>query len=226
MSGVPNTLKYLSITNNILQQLYSFASSSLLYLDCDNNRLTSLPVLPDSMSYINCNTNLISNISNLPSTLSYFDCSNQQGSLISLPSSLPYGLTVFLAGNNSTLTTLPTLTDSIVTMSLDNDGQLIDIPSMPLSLSYFSINNCSQINSLSSTPVGILYFSAQSCSLSNGYIDNTLMPQLFNNVSTYSPAYNSGTLDIRGNGGIDPIAVRYITSLVTTYGWNAYYDGI
>ncbi len=223
LSGIPNTLQYLSCNNNILFQLYSMASSSLLYLDCDTNRLSSLPALPNSMSYINCNNNIISNISSLPATLSYFDCSSNN--LTSLPSSLPYGLTVFLAGNNPSLTTIPSvLTDTIITMSLDNDSALSQISYMPMSLSYFSINYCSQISSVPSTPVGIVYYSAQSCSLSETYIDNTLTPELYNNVSTYAPRYNNGILDIRGNGGLDPIAVGYINSLVNNYGWTAYYD--
>ncbi len=223
MSGVPNTTQYLACNRGGLSLLYSFVSSSLMYLDCDNNLLSSLPSFPNSMSYINCNTNFISNISNLPSTLSYFDCSNQQNNaLVSLPSTLPYGLTVFLAGNNSALTTLPSVfTDSITTMSLDNNSSLINILSLPAQLVYLSLNNCSLITSLPAMPANVLYLSAQSCSFGT---DPSSMDNITGQLASNAPTNMSGSLDLRGNGYLNPVSLTVNIPTLITYGWTVLHD--
>jgi hypothetical protein len=226
ISGIPNTTKYFVCSNNALNQLYSFVSSSLMYLDCNTNSLINLSSLPTSMSYINCSNNNISNLSNLPTTLSFLNCSNN--SLSSLPISLPYGLKTFLAGNNSLISSLPNpITDTVISMSVDNDVSLNTIGYLPLSLSYCSMNNC-PIPSLPSLPPNILYLSMVSCSLNiaggSGPIDN-ITTELLNNVVT-NPTLINGTLNILGNGSLiyAPTSLTNINTLVNTYGWTVYHD--
>ena len=237
MSGVPNTTEYLVCSKNPLNYLYSFASSSLMYLDCSYNYISSLPQLPTSMSYIDCSYNYIGNITTLPLSLSYFNCSNQNGQLTSLPSILPSGLTVFLAGNNPTLpsSSIPSiLPDTITTMSFDNDSLINNISYLPMSLSYLSVNN-TNISSLPTIPQNVLYLSAQSCSLStliNPFSMDDIAESLLYNAINYSSI--NGTLDLRGNGPLNPASTDtptqlppsggYVYQLVNNYGWTALYD--
>jgi len=52
--------------------------NSLETLDCYSNKLTSLPKLPDLLEYLDCNDNKITSLPKLPDTLNYLHCSNNK----------------------------------------------------------------------------------------------------------------------------------------------------
>ncbi len=74
--------------------------TSLTYLNCYNNSLTSLPALPNTLAYLECENNGLMNLPSLPNTLHYLYCSNNL--LTSLPT-LPNSLrTLYCNGNSLT----------------------------------------------------------------------------------------------------------------------------
>ena len=221
LSGAPPALTYLSCSSCFLSSLYSFVSTSLSVLNVNNNVLTSLPNFPASMSYIDCSYNQLTSL-NLPLTLSYLNCSNNQ--LTSLPPVLPSGSYILLAGNNN-LTFLPsTFPDSMISMSIDNNLSLSVPPIyLPADLEYFSLNNC-PVGSLPTFnwPVGITYLSAQSCSL---VTMDSIVSSILSNVVTYSPTYDNGYIDLRGNGTPSPPTLANLSTLANApYNWTVYHD--
>lgn len=101
--------------------------SGLEQLRCNNNELTKLPVLPDTIQVVYCSFNKISSISEpLPPGLTNFSCA--ENSLTELPK-LPNKLHTLYCGGNK-LTRLPELPISL--RLLDCTGnQLTKLPSLP-----------------------------------------------------------------------------------------------
>jgi hypothetical protein len=217
LSGVPNSLTYLSCSNCKLTSFYSFISSSLMIFDCHRNFVSSLPNFPVSMSYIDCSNNLLTSI-NLPLTLSYLNCSDNN--IYSLPTTLSSGLTILLADNNNLHTLPSSFPNTIVTMSLDHNNSFASFnPTLPTSLTYLSVNYCNigGIGSLSNIPVGVLYLSARNCNLSTGATDNIVNTLISNGLS-------SGYLDVRGNNPLSPGTKGNINSILIPLGWTVLYD--
>ncbi|MBL7934389.1 MAG: T9SS type A sorting domain-containing protein [Bacteroidia bacterium] len=79
--------------------------TSLLYLNCENNSLTGLPILPNSLSTLRCAYNQLVTLPTLPTSLTRLYCQNN--SLTSLPS-LPNSLQWLRCYFNQ-LTSLPVL---------------------------------------------------------------------------------------------------------------------
>jgi hypothetical protein len=82
--------------------------SKFKYLEvliCDNNKLRSLPSLPETLVKLYCNNNLLSSLPSLPESLLYLNCN--YNNLISLPT-LPKKL-YYLKIVKNPLTSLPTL---------------------------------------------------------------------------------------------------------------------
>jgi Leucine-rich repeat (LRR) protein len=213
LGGIPSSLTYLSCSNCNLTSFYTFASSSLSTLNCSSNFLTSLPTFPSSMSYINCSNNALTSL-NLPLTLSYLNCSLNQ--LTSLPNNLSTGLRTFLADNNNIQLLPPSLPNTIVSMSMNNNYPLLNFSSLPSQSVYLSFNNCSNMGSLPTIPLDVLYLSVQSCSFVQSVVDNILS-------NLVSNAMVSGTIDIRGNGPLDPTGLTYISQLQYN-AWTTFYD--
>ena len=66
-------------------------------LDCDNNQLTQLPELPNSLKVLSCSYNQLTQLPELPNSLKYLDCSNNQ--LTQLPE-LPNSLEILYCSYN------------------------------------------------------------------------------------------------------------------------------
>jgi len=96
---------------------------NLKYLYCDNNRLTSLPVLPDRLEELGCSENSLTNLPTLPDTLTHLAC------------------------HNNILTTLPTLPDTLKSLYCSYN-KLTSLPVLPITLEYL---NC-YYNNLTSLP--------------------------------------------------------------------------
>jgi Leucine-rich repeat (LRR) protein len=123
---MPDTLIEINIFNNKITNLpFSLCSMFpfLEILDCGQNKLTSLPILPRSLIQLRCHGNMgITKLPDLPSTLTVLDC--WLCNLTALPP-LPEGLLELDCAHNR-LTTLPTIPKSleIITYNYNSLGFL------------------------------------------------------------------------------------------------------
>jgi Leucine-rich repeat (LRR) protein len=99
-------ISYKNITY-IPESIIRFHNLQILY--CDNNQLTCLPVLPESLKTLYCYSNNLTCLSVLPKSLQNLHCNNNQ--LTSLPV-LPESLQILSCGYNQ-LTYLPVLPESL-----------------------------------------------------------------------------------------------------------------
>ncbi|MEI6184246.1 MAG: T9SS type A sorting domain-containing protein [Bacteroidota bacterium] len=104
-------LKYLNCNNNQLTSLPTLPNS-LIYLNCSGNQLISLPILPNSLTDLYCDFNKISALPTIPNSLTGLSCNKNQ--LISLPP-LPNKF-AYLHCESNQLTVLPSLPDSLRTL--------------------------------------------------------------------------------------------------------------
>ena len=190
--------------------------SSLSYLNCYHNQLSSLPELPASLKYLSCGMNPIMSLPALPSSLQTLVC--YRDSLTSLPDlpgslqnlvcyhnqlkkmpKLPGSLT-YLDCSDNYLTALPALPELEQTLYCNNN-QLNNLPALPISLIQLNCEN----NYLTELPIlpGMLhtlvcYNNKISCfpvfpeSISSGNLN--IMPNPFTCLPNYIPAIDSLTL--------------------------------
>ncbi len=208
--------------------------TSLTWLDCSSNALTSLPTLPNSLDTLLCYGNALSNLPTLPSSLTFLFCSDN--SLINLPT-LPHSLAFLYCSKNS-LTSLPALPNSLTYIECENnfltslptlphslqildcsDNSLTSLPSLPNSLLELGCTH----NSLTSLPVlpdtlgflgcdsnNIVCFPTFPNSITTLYID----PNPYNCLPNHTPAMSSTDLVVplctAGNTNGCPVAVAGI----------------
>ena len=152
LSGIQyfTSLTYLECGTNSLTTLPALPNT-LTYLDCSYNFLDSLPVLPNSLNTLNCNSNKLHTINTFPNSLTSLSCSTN--SLTSLPV-LPSTLTYLNCFNNS-LTNLPTLPNSLKTLNCAGNS-LTNLPGLPNSLNTLQCNENSLTN-LPTIPNSLVY---------------------------------------------------------------------
>ena len=122
-------------------------------LQCDHNKLTSLPPLQNSITILLCSYNKIASIPFLPNNLSWLICdSNLLTSLPTLPNSL-----VLLTASGNRLTALPALPPSLGVLYC-NYNLLNNLPPLPHSLTCL-VCNSNHLNALPtlSNTLNILY---------------------------------------------------------------------
>ena len=121
--------------------------TNLLYLNCDDNQLTSLPTLPESLVYLSCDRNKIRSLpTTLPANLQSLYCSCNQ--LTSLPPTLPVNLRELYITSNKLTSLPPTLPANLKHLYCDGN-QLHSLPSaLPANLQHL---HCSH-NVLTSMP--------------------------------------------------------------------------
>jgi len=129
---LPNydSIVYINCSNNNLTSLPSNLPGSVRELECSYNNLTSLPSnLPESLQKLWCSGNNLTELpSNLPESLQELDCSNNK--LTSLPSKLP-GALIYLYSYVNNLTSLPSnLPGSLQELECSNNK----ITSLPINL--------------------------------------------------------------------------------------------
>jgi len=144
LSGIQyfTSLTYLNCDSNTLSSLPALPNT-LQTIYCDNNYLDSLPVLPTSLQTIYCWSNLLSKLPALPASLTYIDCGENY--ITNLPA-LPSALTQLYCFNNS-LTALPALPASLQILYCDNNS-IAGLPALPNALNTLYCNS----NSLTSMP--------------------------------------------------------------------------
>jgi len=110
LNSLSNDIVILDISNKgitFLPDLTKF--KNLKKLNCSNNKLTSLPTLPQKLKYLYCYNNKLTSLSTLPQNLKRLYCFNNK--LTSLPT-LPQNLEELSCYNNE-LTSLPTLPQNL-----------------------------------------------------------------------------------------------------------------
>lgn len=130
-----SSLEYLDCQYNSLTSLPSLPSS-LQTLKSSNNSLTSLPVLPNSLLTLECNSNSLTTLPSLPNSLQGLYCwYNNINTLPTLPSTLKSLGCAFNSLNN-----LPALPNSLQGLYCHNNN-IICFPVFPQSINSFSITN-------------------------------------------------------------------------------------
>jgi hypothetical protein len=193
--------------------------SSLTYLHCGTNSLTTLPTLPNTLTYLNCSFNSINILPTLPNSITFLNCGNNSlTSLPSLPNSLAYltcesnFLTSLPALPNTLkslwcgstyLTTLPSLPNSLTTLNCNNDS-IHCFPIFPDSIVNVSLNpnpyNClpnyilPAMNSYTTTPL-CAAGNSHGCAIANG-IEQISLNNFY--VTVY-PNPTNGSFTIKSN---------------------------
>jgi len=123
--------------------------TSLTSLNCGNNQLAVLPLLPLGLSYLNLQSNQFTVLPELPDGLTSLNCRSNQ--LTVLPE-LPGGLTILVCSYNQ-LTVLPELPDGLTSL-LCRSNQLTVLPELPNGLTEFSCYS-NQLTVLPELPDGL-----------------------------------------------------------------------
>lgn len=185
VQGMPNSIVTMSLQNGILNTLYDLSASACKILNVYNNQLTSVGSLPSTMSYINCSNNPI----------------------LSLPSSIPYGVTELYADNTSISSPPDSFPTQTLSMSFaNNTGLSLWLTSLPSSLSSFIVSGCTSLTALPTIPANVRYLDVSSCAMTDVAQDN-ICSQLVTN------ALNSGSLNLLGNASLLPITITRIATL-------------
>jgi len=130
--------------------------TSLSYLNCSGNNLTSLPTLPTSLTNLSCLNNQLTLLPTLPNSIDTLNCgSNFLVNLPTLPNSL-----IFLDCSDNPLASLPTIPNSLTWFSCWNT-QLPNFPSLPNSLKVF-ICSYNPIKSLPTFPGSLILLDCRS----------------------------------------------------------------
>ena len=127
LSGVQyfTSLTYLQCGINLLTTLPALPNS-IQTLKCYNNQLTSLPALPNSLRNLLCSTNQLTSLPSLPDSLLYLDCHlNQLTYLPALPDSLQR-----MDCSSNQLTSLPALDNQLWDIRC-NSNQITTLPTLP-----------------------------------------------------------------------------------------------
>lgn len=185
VQGMPNSIVTMSLQNGILNTLYDLSASACKILNVYNNQLNSIGALPSTMSYINCSNNPI----------------------LSLPSSIPYGVTEFYAANTSISSPPDSFPTQTLSMSFaNNTGLSLWLTPLPSSLSSFIVSGCTSLTALPTIPANVRYLDVSSCAMTDVAQDN-ICSQLVTN------GLNSGSLNLLGNAALLPITITRITTL-------------
>jgi len=118
LNSLPEDIFTLDISRNGIQSLPELTRfPNLTSLNCSDNRLTSLPALPQNLQVLYCRNNQLTSLPTLPQNLTSLYCRNNQ--LTSLPT-LPENLQVLYCYNNQ-LTYLPTLPENLQVIYCNNN---------------------------------------------------------------------------------------------------------
>jgi hypothetical protein len=138
-----NNVNVAGLSINDLSGIQYF--DGLLYLDCSNNLLTSLPPLPHSLVSLTASSNQLTSLPALPASLTNLACN--YNNLTTLPA-IPSGVTSLYAISNN-INTVPALPPVLNALGLQQNN-LSTLPTLPNSLSTLIIgfNNFSVMPTL------------------------------------------------------------------------------
>ncbi len=154
------SLAYLDCSSNALTSLNVSGCSAMTKLKCTYNQLTSLSTLPSALTVLYCNDNKLTSLPTLPSTLTYLDCGNNQiSSLPTLPSNIE---SLYAHGNK--LTSVNTLDRTkLKLIYLANNSALTTlIISRNYALTSLTLSSCPALKTLSMQNLSSFDFSSYS----------------------------------------------------------------
>jgi Leucine-rich repeat (LRR) protein len=143
--SLPDDIEVINITHINIDHLPDITRfKKLKELNCNNNKLVSLPVLPETLKILNCSNNKLTSLPCFPPNLKFLSCGNNE--LTSLPK-LPENIKTLDCNHNklNSLPDLPTMLDSLICSS----NKLRSLPNLPDSLTTLFCCN----NELTSLPV-------------------------------------------------------------------------
>ncbi len=70
--NIKYNLKEEQITYNSFEEIVNY--DKIVYINFENNKITSLPKLPNSIVWIHCWYNQLTSLQELPNSLKYLDC--------------------------------------------------------------------------------------------------------------------------------------------------------
>lgn len=148
---LPESLIYLGCEDNKLTALPENLPSSLAYLWCSDNLLTKLPDLPSTLQSLYCWGNQLTELPMLPASLRSLDCSNNK--LTSLPSNLSQVTLCEINCSGNQLTALPEFPSKLQSLYCRGNN-LKELPELPASLTSL---DCSynQLTELSELPTSL-----------------------------------------------------------------------
>jgi len=173
--------------------------SSLTYLNCRNDSLTTLTALPNSIDTLICDTNKLTRITAFPTSLTYLTCrANALDSLPHLPNLIAY----IDSRQNPFTVPFPALPNSLIYLDCSQD-RLDSIPTLPNSLQvlYCNWNNLSNLPTLPATLQAISCFDNNIFSLPALPNSLTYINIADNFVSTL-PALPSSLITLHCEGNI------------------------
>ncbi len=175
------SLTSLDVSNKNIADLTGIEGfTALTNLNCGQNQLTILPILPDRLTYLYCSGNQLTSLPALPNSLiTLYGAANQLTSLPTLPSNLE---ALDCAANQ--LTSLPTLPSSLTTLYCGYN-QLTQLPSLPSSLITIQ---ClfNQITSLPTLPNTLAKLTIDADKI-------PCLPNLVAGLEVYNNVFNSST---------------------------------
>lgn len=174
LGGIPSSCVSMSAVSCGLTELPRMISSSISYLNVENNTIVTDLSLPPSMSYLNVNNN-------------YY---------VSLPLTLPTGLTALMANGVGISYTPYYIPNTLLTMSFAACPNLTSWlpPSFPSSLQYWNSSGSPVSNLPSSAPTNLVYMHIGSNALSSTTIGNIVSSLVINGQT-------GGYLNILNNPG-------------------------
>jgi hypothetical protein len=176
-----NTHSITCISRNIANLSGVQYFTSLTYLNCGGNSLTSLPTLPNSLTNLNCGSNAFTSLPVLPNSITILGC--YSNSLTNIPV-LPTSTQTLYCGGDS-LTSIPTLPSTLIYLDCGSSGSLTAYPTLPNSLVYFHCN-FNSLPTLPALPSSLQELWCNSSSL-------TSLPALPNSIQAISCEGNSLT---------------------------------
>ncbi len=108
----------LDLKNKGLTSLENIDLTGVTVLICYNNKLTSLPTLPEGITFLWCSSNYLTCLPILPKSLKHLDCANNK--LTSLPI-LPESLHSLRCSKNN-LASLPSLPDGLKSLACSHNN--------------------------------------------------------------------------------------------------------
>lgn len=156
-------IRYIKCNNCNLAKLPNELPRFLKGLYCENNNLTELPNLPESLLELHCSNNQLTSLPEIPLELQQLYCSNNQ--LIKLPDFIydekskkniytfkqDYRIKKLICNNNQ-LTYLPKLPDSLEYLECSNNN-ITSLPPLPYLINYLDIS----YNKITKLPDNIHY---------------------------------------------------------------------
>ena len=178
----------LDVSNDSIYDLTGIQYFTSLYdFNCQNNRLTTMPALPNSLKFLRCDGNQLTSLGNLPSGLYSLSCGNNLLTLLPNLDSLTW-----LDCPNNQLTVLPPLPNSLYELTCYNN-QLTSLPTLPYSLNilYCGNNNITSLPQLPSSLTNLVCNNNQLTTLPALPSSLTTLNCGFNNITCF-PQFPSG----------------------------------